>query len=56
VQVHHVRKLADLDRLGQPERLAWAEIMEKRRRKILVVRQDCHDDIHFGQQVAKRTE
>ncbi|HKR52665.1 MAG TPA: group II intron reverse transcriptase/maturase, partial [Pseudonocardiaceae bacterium] len=56
VQVHHIRKLADLDKLGQPEKPAWATIMAKRRRKALVVCQQCHDNIHAGQQVAKLTE
>ena len=56
VQVHHIRKLADLDKLGQPEKPAWAAIMAKRRRKALVVCQHCHDNIHSGQQVAKLTE
>lgn len=48
VQVHHIRKLADLDKLGQPEKPAWAAIMAKRRRKTLVVCQNCHDNIHAG--------
>jgi hypothetical protein len=56
VQVHHIRKLADLDKLGQPKKPAWATIMAKRRRKALVVCQHCHNDIHTGQQVAKLTE
>jgi group II intron reverse transcriptase/maturase len=56
VQVHHIRKLADLDKFGQPDRPAWVVIMSKRRRKSLVVCQHCHDDIHAGQQVAKLTE
>jgi hypothetical protein len=45
IQVHHVRKLADLDRLGQLRPL-WAQAMAKRRRKSLVVCGDCHDHIH----------
>ena len=44
-QVHHVRKLADLDRLGQLQP-QWAQTMAKRRRKSLVVCDDCHDRIH----------
>lgn len=51
IQVHHIRKLADLGRLGQsqPE---WARLMAKRRRKALVVCQFCHDHIHNRQPVA----
>jgi hypothetical protein len=55
IRVHHIRKLADLDRLG-PEKPAWARIMAKRRRKSLVVCGTCHDDIHSGQPVAAITE
>jgi group II intron reverse transcriptase/maturase len=45
IQVHHIRKLADLERLGQlpPD---WVRAMAKRRRKSLVVCDDCHDRIH----------
>ncbi|WP_338019553.1 HNH endonuclease [Saccharothrix deserti] len=56
VQVHHIRKLADLDKLGQPDRPVWAVVMAKRRRKSLVVCQHCHDEIHAGRQAAKLTE
>ena len=56
VQVHHIRKLADLDKLGQTDRPVWAAMMAKRRRKSLVVCQNCHDDIHTRQPAAKLTE
>ena len=45
VQVHHVRKLADLERMGKG-RPYWAQIMLKRRRKTLIVCQACHHTIH----------
>jgi hypothetical protein len=48
IQVHHVRKLADLDRPGQPPQPMWMKIMAKRRRKTLVVCQACHANIHIG--------
>jgi hypothetical protein len=48
VQVHHVRKLADLDKAEEP-RPAWVQIMVKRKRKALVVCQACHDQIHARQ-------
>jgi hypothetical protein len=44
-QVHHVRKLAELDMPGQP-RPEWVQIMARRRRKTLVVCQTCHERIH----------
>lgn len=45
VQVHHVRKLADLINPGRPQP-PWTETMAKRRRKTLIVCADCHDTIH----------
>lgn len=55
VEVHQVRKLADLAMPGarQP---AWARVMTKRRRKTLVVCQPCHDAIHAGPSTATLTE
>jgi AI2M/AI1M-like HNH endonuclease/type II intron maturase len=46
-QVHHVRKLADLDRPGQGKKPPWVKKMASRRRKTLVVCQRCHEDIHL---------
>jgi len=48
IQVHHVRRLTDLDRPGQPQP-TWVQLMARRRRKTLVVCQACHDTIHAGQ-------
>jgi hypothetical protein len=48
VQVHHVRKLADLDTPGTHQ-AQWATIMANRRRKTLIVCAACHDHIHTGQ-------
>jgi group II intron reverse transcriptase/maturase len=45
-QVHHVRKLADLNRPGQGEKPPWIKRMAARRRKSLVVCQRCHEAIH----------
>jgi group II intron reverse transcriptase/maturase len=45
VQVHHVHKLADLNRSGQPQP-TWALLMAKKRRKTLVVCPPCHERIH----------
>ena len=54
VNVHHVRKLADLEKPGQPQP-TWAQQMAKRRRKTLVVCQPCHDAIHARQPTATPT-
>jgi hypothetical protein len=48
VEVHHMRKLADLRTKGRAERLKWVEVMAARRRKTLVVCADCHGAIHAG--------
>jgi hypothetical protein len=50
IQVHQVRKLADLTAPGQPP--AWMALMAKRRRKTLVVCGCCHRSIHAGQSAA----
>jgi Type II intron maturase len=45
-EVHHIRRLADLDRPGQREKPLWVKRMASRRRKTLVVCQKCHEEIH----------
>ncbi|MCC9311453.1 maturase [Kitasatospora sp. RB6PN24] len=47
IQVHQIRKLADLDRHGQ-EQPDWAALMARKRRKTLVVCGSCHAGIHDG--------
>jgi hypothetical protein len=49
VQVHHVRKLADLDKPGRRPKALWQQIMSARKRKTLVVCEDCHREIHAGE-------
>ena len=48
LQVHHIRKLADLDRPGRRPPPGWVHLMAKRRRKTLVICRSCHEDIHAG--------
>jgi group II intron reverse transcriptase/maturase len=52
LEVHHIRKLADLNRPGRPERPAWMHLMAKRRRKTLVICRPCHENIHVGRAAA----
>ncbi|MHB1473822.1 MAG: HNH endonuclease [Dermatophilaceae bacterium] len=52
LQVHHVRKLADLDKPGRPDRPTWVRLMAMRKRKTLVVCERCHQDIHAGRTTA----
>jgi hypothetical protein len=54
VQVHQVRKLADLAASG-PNRPQWMNVMAHMRRKTLVVCQQCHDIIHHRQPVTSLT-
>lgn len=46
--VHHIRKLADIDRPGRRPKAVWEKIMAARKRKTLVVCKRCHDAIHAG--------
>ena len=51
VQVHQIRKLAQLDQLGA-DQPAWAALMARMRRKTLVVCHPCHQAIHHRQPAA----
>ena len=51
VEVHQVRKLADLTRTGRPQP-GWAQLMGRMRRKTLVVCTPCHQAIHHGHPIA----
>jgi group II intron reverse transcriptase/maturase len=55
VEVHQVRKLADLTKPGKPQP-AWAQAMAKKRRKTLIVCVTCHGTIHARQPAASITE
>jgi Reverse transcriptase (RNA-dependent DNA polymerase) len=52
LEVHHLRKLADLNKPGQPDRPPWVVLMARRKRKTLVVCSACHHDIHAGRGTA----
>ena len=45
-EVHHVRKLKDLQ--SKKEKPAWAQLMIARRRKTLVLCKPCHVGLHSG--------
>ena len=55
VEVHQVRKLADLTRPGRPQP-EWAHLMARKRRKTLVVCAACHDTIHARQPATTPTQ
>jgi group II intron reverse transcriptase/maturase len=52
VEVHHIRKLADLEKPGRKEKPVWVKQMAARRRKTLVVCRKCHEKIHAGTSTA----
>jgi len=47
-EVHHVRKLADLNKPGRKPKPAWMQRMAAMQRKTLIVCFKCHRDIHAG--------
>lgn len=48
VQMHHIRKLSDIDRPGRRPKEQWEKIMAARRRKMIPVCGRCHGHIHAG--------
>jgi group II intron reverse transcriptase/maturase len=50
IEVHHVRKLKDLQKQwqGRKEKPKWVEFMIGRRRKTIILCQSCHDKLHQG--------
>ncbi|MEJ7636820.1 MAG: reverse transcriptase domain-containing protein [Singulisphaera sp.] len=48
IQVHHIKRLADLKRGGRREIARWKEVMIGLRRKTIAVCVPCHRDIHSG--------
>jgi len=48
IEVHHVRKLADLASKGQANPPSWKRRMVARQRKSLVVCRSCHEQIQYG--------
>jgi group II intron reverse transcriptase/maturase len=49
IEVHHIRKLADLKSRRGRTRPLWMQRMATRQRKTLVVCRTCHQAIHYGQ-------
>jgi group II intron reverse transcriptase/maturase len=53
IQVHHIRKLADLNKPGRQAIPLWKQVMSARKRKTLIVCHHCHTAIHAGQPTRK---
>jgi group II intron reverse transcriptase/maturase len=56
VEVHHIRKLADLNSQGQKPKPDWMRLMAARQRKTLVLCRVCHDNIHAGRPLRSKME
>lgn len=54
VQIHHIRRLADLKRRKGKEPPAWVRKMAAMRRKTLAVCHNCHVNIHAGRPTRQR--
>jgi group II intron reverse transcriptase/maturase len=48
IQVHQIRKLADLNRAGTANQPGWQQVMARKRRKTLIICGSCHGSIHAG--------
>jgi group II intron reverse transcriptase/maturase len=48
VEVHHLRKMADLKRHQRKQVPTWLRLMAARRRKTLIACRACHEAIHAG--------
>jgi group II intron reverse transcriptase/maturase len=48
IQMHHIRKLADIDRPGRRPKAEWEKRTSAMKRKTLAVCDGCHKDIHAG--------
>jgi len=54
IEVHHIRKLADLKQKGRNCQPEWKRAMIARQRKTLVICQKCHQSIHYGKYDGKK--
>jgi group II intron reverse transcriptase/maturase len=48
IEMHHVKKLRDLEKNGRKEKPEWMRRMIAMRRKTLAVCHECHTSIHLG--------
>jgi len=55
IEVHHVRKLADLNRPRRRPKQPWERVMIARRRKTLVLCRACHVALHAGNLEQRRS-
>ena len=51
VQVHHIRRIGDIDKPGRTPKTPWMKVMIARKRKTLVLCIPCHTNLHAGRPV-----
>lgn len=56
IEVHHIRKLADVNPKGRKPKPDWMHLMASRQRKTLVLCRDCHKNLHAGRPLRGQTE
>ena len=54
IEVHHIRKLKDLDKYTGREKPEWVKRMAARKRKTLVLCRKCHVDLHAGRPLTRK--
>ncbi len=54
IEMHHVRKLANLNKKGKREKPLWMKIMISRKRKSIPLCKGCHEDIHHNVPKSKK--
>jgi hypothetical protein len=54
VQMHHIRKLRDLNKQGKREIPQWMKVMISRKRKSIPLCKRCHEDVHHNRPRTKR--
>ena len=54
IEMHHIRKLVDLNKEGRREKPLWMKIMISRKRKSMPLCRRCHDDIHANRPKSTR--
>ena len=52
--MHHIHKLADLNKEGRREQPLWMKSMISRKRQSMPLCSHCHDDIHAKRLTSKR--
>jgi group II intron reverse transcriptase/maturase len=56
IEMHHIRKLADLKKQGKREKPPWMQMMISRKRKSIPLCKRCHKDIHYNRPKSTRQE